>query len=84
MLASRARMPASALVERNETSAESEYEWGNMWMEGKGSRQNVSGMSLVPSFDGHGLGQVGQQLAHRAPACSQAHSGSEGHLRGAK
>jgi hypothetical protein len=56
MLALRARMPASALVEKNETTAESEYEWGKMWMAGKGSRQNVSGMSLVPSFDGHGLG----------------------------
>jgi hypothetical protein len=79
VLASGARAQANALTERKETTAESEYEWGAMWMEGKGSCQNGSGTSLVLSFGGHGLGQIGQQLAHPAPACSWAHNGSEGH-----
>ena len=48
-------------------------------MEGKRSCQNVLETSPAPSFGGRGLGQIGQQLAHLAPLCSQVHSGSEGH-----
>jgi len=84
VLASGARTQANLSKERKETTAESEYEWGTMWMEGKESCQNVSERCHAPSFGGRDLGQIGQQLTRLAPLCSQAHNGSEGHRWGAK
>ena len=45
------------LTEKQERTAESEYEWGAIWMEGKGACQDeASGTSLGPSFGGHDPG----------------------------
>jgi hypothetical protein len=60
VLASRltlARIQANALMEKQERTAESKYEWGAIWMKGRGScHDEASGTSLGPPFGDHELG----------------------------